>query len=330
MPEPQVQVLFGIDTEPDGQWFDHRCTDVTNIQQLGRFHAELTDLGVRPTYLVTHSVVTNSTAATAIEKMMQCRPAEIGAHLHVWDNPPFRSDDLDRRHPAFAHELPTDLVHAKLQELTEQISRRFGPPKAYRAGRFGFCAQHVPVLESLGYRVDSSVTPLLDRRPKVGIPKELGGLGGRDYRASPVEPYHPDYHNDLVAGAASLLEVPLTVGLIGRTGERMRRLYVAMPAAFRAMVKRLNLARVVSASPIQFSSSDLLRMLECSIRAGRSVVNFTLHSSETVAGRSPNIRTEEDRARLMARIRDAIAFLQKNCSVSFKFLGDVEVPCAGR
>jgi hypothetical protein len=67
-------------------------------------------------------------------------------------------------------------------------------------------------------------------------------------------------------------------------------------------------------------------MLESSVTAGRSMINFTLHSSETVAGRSPKIRTEDDRARLMERIRHAIAFLQENCSVNFKFLGDVEVP----
>ena len=53
-------------------------------------------------------------------------------------------------------------------------------PTTYRAGRNGFDGRTLPILERLGYTVDTSVDPLFNERRKGGH-----GLRGRAARALP-------------------------------------------------------------------------------------------------------------------------------------------------
>src|SRR5206468_6279917 len=137
-------------------------------------------------------------AVSQLQRFARTGPLEVGAHLHAWETPPYLSNDSDRQHQVFAHDLQPDLVFEKLHTLTQRIAANFARPISYRAGRFGFAREHIRILESLGYAVDSSITPLVDRSGKYGLPASLGGRGGRDYRRAPLEPYHPSYEDDLV------------------------------------------------------------------------------------------------------------------------------------
>ena len=56
-------------------------------------------------------------------------------------------------------------------------------PTTYRAGRNGFDGGTLPVLERLGYTVDTSVDPLFNETRKRGM----------TFAGAPREPYHPDY-----------------------------------------------------------------------------------------------------------------------------------------
>jgi len=313
--EPAI-VLFSVDTEPDDQWSDHLGTSVHNVAGLWRFQELLDKLDVIPTYLVTHSVATNSAAMNALATLQRNHSCEIGAHLHVWDNPPFLHDERDRQSPAFGHELPLEHFHAKLDTLTHRIAEHFDRPTSYRAGRFGFCAEHIGVLESLGYRVDTSVTPLLDRRPKTGIPKDQGGSGGRDFRQAPLDPYFPNYRNELEPGSAALMEVPLTAGICGPAAAFGNALHRYAPKWLCKSMRKLGLAKVVTASPVQFRAADLLQLLGGALRDGRRVFNFTLHSSETMAGGSPELQTEDDILALFSRIRIAVEFLKDRVEIT--------------
>jgi hypothetical protein len=309
------QIVLSVDTEPDNQWEDHRRTSAANIAGLPRFQEEMEEIGLVPTYLLTYSIATNAPAARVLREIQRRHQCEIGSHLHPWDNPPFLSDGSDHEFPAFAHDLPVNHVHEKLFRLTARIAETFGSPTSYRAGRFGFAPDHISVLESLGYAVDSSVTPLLDRRAKCGIPKTLGGRGGRDYRSAPLDPYHPDYRDDLRVGTASLVEVPLTTGLCSCRSRVLAPIYRRIPAWGRRITRRLHIANVVSASPIQFSSSQLIGMLETALRCGRRVFNFTLHSSETIVGASPSVQTEEHREEVLSRLRSAVGWLRSHAPI---------------
>lgn len=320
-PYDEIRVVFTVDTEPDNQWADHRGGGLSNIEGLGSFHDFLSALGVVPTYLMTYTVAEDVGAVHSMQKLLHRDDCEIGAHLHPWDNPPFLTDLRDQRFPAFAHELPLEHVADKLEQLTSRIKANFDAPRCYRAGRFGYCADHIAVLESLGYRVDSSVTPLLDRRRKTGIPLAQGGRGGRDYRSAPLDPYHPSTDDELKLGSASLLEVPLTAGVIGLLPNWMTQMQRHMPESIRRMPRKLGLSEVVTASPVQFSTDAIMKMITKAVAAGRRVVNFTMHSSEAVAGHSPSIRTEQDLRNLFCKIEQLIHGLGSIATCRFVKLG---------
>jgi hypothetical protein len=308
-------VLFTIDTEPDNQWANHRNTRVENVAHLPRLQRLFDDMNVTPTYLITYAVASDPDAVRTLQSLVRESDCEIGAHLHAWDNPPFLPGGADREHPAFTHDLPVELVHEKLAALTERIAADFDAPRSYRAGRFGFCADHIRVLESLGYIVDTSVTPLIDRSAKEGIPRAHGGRGGRDYRSAPLDPYHPDYANDLRLGSARLLEVPLTAAP-SRCGCRAAlAVHRRGPELANRALRKLGVSEVVSASPVHFGVEALQAMLASAWAAGRRVFNFTLHSSEAMPGGSPLIRTEDHLEELFRRIRASVAWLQARGAV---------------
>lgn len=307
---PRV-VLFTVDTEPDRQWFDHHITTTENVHCLPRLQQLLSELELVPTYLVTFSVATDPSAIAVLQQLQRGYGCEIGAHLHVWDTPPFDSENWYSEFPAFAQDLPLDLVHAKLLRLTQAVTDAFGPPTSYRAGRFGFSAEHIPLLEQIGYLVDSSVTPLINRSAKEGVPISYGGRGGRDYRRAPLEPYHPDYADDLKPGSARLLEVPLTVGLSRKATPWSMAVHRSAPELVQRVMRKLGLSEVISAAPVHHSEEQLQTMLEHAIESGRRVFNFTMHSSETMPGASPSIHSEEDVQRLFDRIRRTMLWLRE-------------------
>ncbi|MBT8337259.1 MAG: WalW protein, partial [Gemmatimonadetes bacterium] len=59
--------------------------------------------------------------------------------------------------------LDTDVTRALVREVTNRIESELGVrPTTFRAGRWGWGANVADALWKEGYRVDSSVTPLLD------------------------------------------------------------------------------------------------------------------------------------------------------------------------
>jgi hypothetical protein len=154
-------LLIGIDTEPDDQWTlaGRERLACSNIYQLDRLHQAFRSAGARPTYFITHAVAADARSVEVLGPWAQRGEAEIGAHHHAWDTPPFGADDI--RNLPYTMQLPTDRFEQQLTALTDRIAASFGSrPASYRSGRLGFAASHVAPLERLGYVVDSSVAPL--------------------------------------------------------------------------------------------------------------------------------------------------------------------------
>lgn len=219
--------------------------------------------------------------------------AEVGAHLHPWENPPFMANGADVRHPTFPHELPRPVFAEKLACLTEAITDRIGPPTSYRAGRWGLVASHLRVLEDLGYEADTSVMPLVNWRTTWGIPRCEHGRGGVDYRYAPQAPYHPSYTDVTRPGTARILEVPVSVGFTRLTPPAVCRAYPALPLLVQRVLRKAELLRPVWATPAWERRDHLERMMRTAIRAGRPMVNIALHSSEFAVGGSPGACTPE-------------------------------------
>lgn len=271
-------VLVGIDTEADDQWTEKGRRDlrVDNAARLPALQSLFDELGVRPTYLVTHEMATRPESAAVLGELARSGRCEIGAHLHPWTSPPFRPEDTAGH--TYPMNLPDALLERQLRELTETLERTFGArPTTYRAGRNGVDGRTLRILEALGYTVDTSVDPLFNERRK----------GGPAFAGAPLHPYRPDYSDVRRAGGSRILEVPISAATAPALPKALESVYAALPPIpWRGALKRLGL-RPVWLRPSYTTVPDMLAFATRMKERGAPCFNVIFHSSEVLPGGSP-------------------------------------------
>jgi hypothetical protein len=287
-------VLVGIDTEADDQWSaaGRERISVSNAARLPELQALCDSFGVRPSYVVTYEMATRDESASLLRELAAGGRCEIGAHLHPWSSPPFRPEDL-RAH-SYPHNLPPELLERQLTELTAVIEEKLGVrPTTYRAGRNGFDGRSLPLLERLGYTVDTSVDPLFNERRK----------GGMAFCGAPLVPYHPDYEDVRRVGRARILEVPISAATLPALPKPLEALYAAMPPIpYRGAIKRLGL-RPVWLRPSYSPLPDMLAFASRLAAARVPCFNIIFHSSELLPGGSPYTPDEASVRRFLDDLR---------------------------
>jgi peptidoglycan/xylan/chitin deacetylase (PgdA/CDA1 family) len=271
-------LLVGIDTEADDQWSDagRKRMAVTNALRLPALQALFEEFGARPCYLVTHEMATGAESAPVLRELARSGRCEIGAHLHPWSSPPFRPEDLAAH--SYPHNLPLELLERQLGELTATIEQQLGVrPTSYKAGRNGLDGRALPILERLGYSVDTSIDPLFNERRKRGT----------SFAGAPLRPYHPDYADVRRAGGSKILEIPISAGTFPAFPKAIEALYVSLPAIpYRGALKRLGI-RPVWLRPSYASVPDMLAFASRLAARRLPCFNVTFHSSEILPGGSP-------------------------------------------
>lgn len=314
-----LRLLVGIDTEGDNQWDAAARARQTfeNVHALDCLHVRFERFGVRPTYLVTHPVVTDPRSAEVLGRLLARGNCEIGAHHHAWETPPCGPDDV-RRHP-YALALPLAQFEEQLLALTTAIEDRLGVrPISYRSGRFGFSASHVSALERAGYLVESSVAPLFYEAHKCGP----------DFVGAPPSPYYLAYDDARRPGASEVLEVPVSAGLNRRVPKWIERLYGRAPRPYttRRVLRKLGIARVMWLRPSYSPLADMMALARRLAAEGTPQLNVLFHSSEAIAGASPYNRTEAELAvffeKLDAFLRFAVEELGARPATFTEFRSD--------
>jgi hypothetical protein len=296
-------LCVSIDVECDmPRWVVEPETTVENIRGIPRLQSLFDDLGVRPTYLVTYPVASTSWCVEIFRPILESGRCEIGMHCHPWTTPPVVEEE--RLKASFLSNMAPSVVERKLSAITERIRDAFGvPPVSYRAGRFGISPSQLWVLEELGYKVDSSVTPLVS----------WADQGGPDFRDAPMHPYHPSYLDVRREGNARLLEVPVTVTLNRLVPRWARWLYVRIPRVtrLRGLLSRdrLDVLDVVWAYPAEFGAREMIQAGEVAERAGAPLVNVFMHSNEVWPGQSPYCKSENELDAYLGRFREALEAL---------------------
>jgi hypothetical protein len=291
-------LVVSIDTEEEGLWsgaYRPSGNSCRNIGWLPPVHAMFTRLTVRPTYLVDHPVSTDATARSILRELAADGNAEIGAHLHPWCTPPLHPDGV-RSVDTYAHQLAPELQEAKLSRLCQAIEETVGArPTSYRAGRWGFGHSTVPVLERLGFAVDSSVWPLWWDRDR----------GGPSFRRAPQRPYRLGRRDVTRAGDSSVVEVPASAGFIGRRSaalEEATRLLPELPGMRRWLV-RLGLAAL---QPEGYSLATMCALVDEQVARGAAVLNVVFHSTALMPGATPFVRDERERLAFLARLEGVL------------------------
>jgi hypothetical protein len=296
-----LSLLVGVDTEGDNQWDLEARANQTfeNIYALPSLHALFARTGVRPTYFVTYPVARDVRSATVLQRIAAAGDAEIGAHHHAWETPPFDAGDA-RRHP-YALSLPLGQFRRQLESLTSAIEQAVGRrPVSYRSGRFGLAAAHVSPLEHAGYTVESTVSPLFNESHK----------GGPDFVGAGLTPYFLAYDDVRMAGSSDVVEVPVSAALSRAVPEVLQRAYARAPRQYftRRLLRRLGIARMVWLRPSYSSLTDMQKLARRIQAAGIPTLNVIFHSSEAIVGASPYNRTAEELARFLDSLERFLTF----------------------
>jgi hypothetical protein len=284
--------MVGVDTEADDQWSleGRKKLSVENARALPRLQALCDRFGVRPTYLVTHEMATREPSRGILRGLREAGNCEVGAHLHPWSSPPYRAQDLEGRYPS---QLPDDVLESMLCDLTSAIEDNLGVrPVSYRAGRHGFDARSLRILERLGYRVDTSVDPLFNETRK----------GGPTFAGAPVHPYFPSFDDVRRTGTSRVLEIPVSSALFPHASKSLEALFTAMPPIpWRGYLKRLGI-RPVWLRPSYSSVADANALASRLAKNSVPTLNMLFHSSELVSGGSPYHRTPKEVDSFLARL----------------------------
>lgn len=288
-----------MDVEEEGLFsgiYQRRSLRVENVRQLRRLEFIPDEFGLPLTLLTTYQVARDPVCREILTGWRDRWHAEIGAHLHHWNTPPFQ--DLPFIEPINSDFLPKPLLRAKLDTLLTELKNHMGvSPCSFRMGRFDLGKQVMSLLPEFGLRVDSSVMPL---RRIAGSP---------DHFLAPCDPYLLQGDEDHHFGA--ILEVPLTqVGLFSTSRQTVHRVGCALPRdkgnLFFLAYQHL---AVVGIHPALFP----LASMKCATRLhrmrGGQVLTMFLHSSELQPGATPSFRSRAAVERLTGKIRNYLTWL---------------------
>ena len=303
-----TRILLGVDTEADDQWTAaaRKQLTVENVQELPRLQALCDRYGVKPTYLVTYEMAASDRAKKVLRDLASTGRAEIATHHHPWSTPPEVEDHLYPLNLAPGH------FREQLLRLTETVTGITGdPPVSYRAGRNGFAGWQVPILEELGYLVDSSVDPFFNEKRK----------GEPSFAGAPLAPYFVSPEDPRKAGASGLLEIPVTSALDRNWPLWLQTAYADVSSAyhFRRALRLLGVARPIWLRPSYSKASDMKLLARRILEDGRAPANIIFHSSELLAGGSPYNTTKDDVERFYRDLESLIAFLIENGATGATF-----------
>lgn len=304
-----AQFIITIDTEEDS-WGDYQRTGhrVDNILRIPRLQEVFDRYGALPTYLINWPVIMDDKACDILKSIQASGRCEIGTHCHPWNTPPFE-EEINSANTMMC-QLPKDLVREKLTRLTEATVQRLGiAPTAFRTGRWGFGADVAQALIENGYKVDTSVSPLVD----------WGDDFGPDYLRAPQRPYRfsPD---DIMAQCSDgpLVEIPASVGFLqgaDRVLSRLRRLMAAPLARCMHLIgvfERLHLMNFRWLSPELSPAKDMIALARTLLRKRCPTLNLSFHSTTLLPGKSPYVRTEKDLDHFLNRIGKVLEFAVEN------------------
>lgn len=281
-------LIVSIDVEEDmPNWKIEDSLTIRNLNGIPQVQALFEKYNVRPTYLLNYAFASNEKAVGYFKSISD--RCEIGAHMHPWNTPPLTIEESKKND--YPSNLPYERQYEKIKTVTDILTKAFHkPPTAYRAGRFGFNEDTKDILISLGYLVDTSISPMISW-------EEDNGPSFLNYRASPFWMHNAE---------SKILEVPVTIGLSRDLPGWIEKIYLRLPAftRIRGLLSRdyLKLVDLFWLYPAVFTETEMITLVDVMIEKSLDVFNVFFHSSEIEPGESIYTRTEEDVKKYFKRL----------------------------
>jgi hypothetical protein len=254
------------------------------------------EFGVPLTLLATYHVARDPAAREVLKYWRDRHGAEIGAHLHPWNTPPFI--DLPDQEPVRLGKIPLPVLREKLVNLVSAIQKGLGvTPRSFRMGRFDWGPQLESLLPEMGFQVDSSMVPLTQK------------VGGPDYFLASSDPFWLPEE----AAIGTLLEVPVTMApLCPATARLIYRISSVLPQVWGERLRDWShFVLAAGIHPVWFPLPSMRLAAHLHRRREGRVLNLFLHSTELAPGGNPEVPTEAAVDKLVSKIRAFLTWLQK-------------------
>ena len=310
-------LFITIDTEEDN-WGEYVSRpSVENIYRIPRLQEIFDRHSAVPTYLVNYPVASDAKAVRILNDIRKRGGCEIGSHLHPWNTPPLEEEGIPRNY--FMHNLPVGLIRRKMETLQGTIRKNFGvEPVSFRAGRWGFGPGVASVIRSMGYRVDTSMTPFCEWDEYEG--GAVFGLKNNRmfyFNENEFTPPRGRGRRRTAEGGAYLLQVPPTMGFLQPyfvLADLMRNM--ARRAFFSRLrapgiLEKLRLMNYRWLSPENTHVGDMIRLSRRVLGKGHPFLNMFFHSTSLGPGKSPFIKTEGDVDEMLGRIDAYLQFIRR-------------------
>jgi hypothetical protein len=300
-----LYLVITIDVEEEGLFsgnYPRSGAGVANVAELRRLEFVHREFGFPLTLLATYPVARDPAAREVLVAWHQERGAEIGVHLHPWNTPPVT--ELPDPEPIATADLPLTLLGTKLISLVDCLTKGAQePPRSFRMGRFDWSPGLLKLLPGCGLRVDSSMVPLTFK-----------GDGPQNFLA-PADPF---WLEAPAARDVGLLEAPVTMVPVWKGSARaVHRLARLLPGkAGKALLSRYRFVGAAGIHPAWFPLFSMRLAARLHRRRGGRVLTLFLHSSELLPGGSPDFPDAASVDRLVAKLRNFLAWLVKQGPVT--------------
>lgn len=317
-----MKLVITIDTEEDN-WnnFSRTKNLCSNIQHLIPLQELFDSFQVIPTYLVSYPVVNDEKSQSILKRFLSEGKCEIGTHCHPWNTPPFEEELCPRN--TMLTNLPDELILKKLSNLHNAIVETFGiQPISFRSGRFAFGSNVAMALSTLGYKIDTSITPYEEWSSDFG--PDFSNCSPQSYVFSGSDIFSPNPDGQLV-------EIPLSIGFLQKNFELtnfLHKLFSRKPINRLKIVGILNclhLMNMASLRPENCTEKQMIGIAKVFMKKKYSVINMMFHSTSLKAGFCEFTKTKKEEDRMFHRIRTFLQFAKDAGIESIKFSDSAEI-----
>lgn len=245
---------------------------------------------VTPIYFVSPEVVENEACCEVLREEIK-KGAVIGAHLHPEYISPCKKEPSDIKAAEFPCNAYTrDIERQKIKNLACLIEHNLGvKPEWYRAARFGADADTMAILQGLGFKYDSSLTPGIDWSSK----------GGPDHRRTPLHSYYLNpsdiYSDDGLTNGVR--EYPVTI--LGKRFGFLGKIFPDLWLLYRWI------------RPSHMSYLEQKHMIRKLKKTGITDIVMMFHSMEVMVGKTPYVRTKWMQKYFLWRLEKTIRFARR-------------------
>jgi hypothetical protein len=306
-------LVITIDVEPDCSSTWH-YSDPLRFKGVSEGIAQILQplfntFDVTPTYLINNVVLEDD---CSVKTLLQLQGKyELGTHLHPEFIEPFKKyeDYAGKKGEANCCFYPPHIESEKIKNITTLFENRFGyKPGAFRAGRYSAGSNTMSSLASLGYLVDTSITPHICWNDK-SREKPV------DFTNAPEQPYFMEGEDITMENTSGeILQVPISIALKKRPF--LREFIVSGGGLHHALRKY----KPVWLRPYYSSANEMIELAKQYNLAyqnrDKMVLNMMFHNVELLPGLSPYTQSEAKSREYLEQLKIFFTFCKQenfNC-----------------